>query len=90
MTDVRNEHGEVIGHTDPQGEEGVEGTQGNYDAAPTGAEHGGTVHPEAKVDDLTENFLDGLEVDEEALAKKQEGGGEAILDDEADCEGCKI
>lgn len=36
------------------------------------------------------NALDDLNIDEEALERKRDGGGEALDDDEADCEGCKI
>lgn len=41
-------------------------------------------------DDFNMDSLDSLEVDEQRLAEKQAGGGEAIADGEADCEGCKI
>lgn len=41
-------------------------------------------------DDFNLDSLDALEVNEERLAEKQAGGGEAIADAEADCEGCKI
>lgn len=36
------------------------------------------------------DFLDSLEIDEDAIAAKRAGGGEAIAEDDADCEGCKI
>lgn len=47
--------------------------------------------PAKKADPMDDmDFLDSLEIDEEAIAAKQEGGGEAIAEDDADCEGCKI
>lgn len=41
-------------------------------------------------DDFNLDALDAIEVDEAKIAEKQAGGGEAITDSEADCEGCKI
>jgi hypothetical protein len=41
-------------------------------------------------EELNLDALDTLEVNEERLAEKQAGGGEALTDAEADCEGCKI
>ena len=41
-------------------------------------------------DELNLDSLDSLEIDEQRIAEKQAGGGEAIADAEADCEGCKI
>ena len=40
--------------------------------------------------DASTDALDHLEIDEEALEQKRNGGGEALDDGEADCEGCKI
>lgn len=40
--------------------------------------------------ELDSDSLDHLDIDEDALEQKRNGGGEAIDDDEADCEGCKI
>lgn len=41
-------------------------------------------------DELNEDSLDHLEIDEDAIDQKRSGGGEALDDGEADCEGCKI
>ena len=56
------------------GEEGVHGPRGPDDSALA-----------TDVDSL-----DHLDFDEEAIERKRDGGGEALDDGEADCEGCKI
>lgn len=52
------------------------------------AEYSAPATPVADSFDL--DALDDIEIDEEAVAAKQAGGGEAIDEDDADCEGCKI
>jgi len=40
--------------------------------------------------DVSADALDHLEIDVDAIERKRDGGGEALDDGEADCEGCKI
>ncbi|QQO90176.1 hypothetical protein pEaSNUABM5_00034 [Erwinia phage pEa_SNUABM_5] len=40
--------------------------------------------------DFDSESLDHLDIDEDAIEQKRNGGGEALDDGEADCEGCKI
>lgn len=42
------------------------------------------------MDDNELGFLNQLEEAEKKAEEKRNGGGEAVVDDEADCEGCKI
>lgn len=49
-------------------------------------EHATTVDTAA----FDSDSLDHLDIDEDAIEQKRNGGGEAIDGDEADCEGCKI
>jgi len=41
-------------------------------------------------DNIDFDNIDALDIDEAAIDAKRSAGGEAIADDDADCEGCKI
>lgn len=52
----------------------------------------GSTSKHEPLDDEDDEFgaIDDLDIDEDAVEEKRNGGGEALDDGEADCEGCKI